>query len=158
LTDGTYFGIDTTTGNLYSIDVSTGNIGLVGPTLVTQVPTGCSFEASLTGSGSALYYTIGSTGVGTACTAFKDTLYQIDPTNGNSISIGQVTVGGSGVNVFIGSTLVAGTLYGFTSNGKEYTIDPNPADTTAGVATFVANTIMTGTNTTVSIIAAGASK
>jgi hypothetical protein len=95
-----------------------------------------------------LYYTIGSTGGGTGCTVFPDTLYQIDPTSGMTTLIGPVTVNGSGVNEFAGSTFVGGTLYGFTSTsgGQEYTIDPG-----TGVATFV-------TNTTVPIIGAGSSQ
>jgi hypothetical protein len=52
------------------------------------------------------------------------------------------------VNEFVGSAFVGGTLYGFTSGGKEYTIDP-----ATGIATFVANT--TQANTAVSIVAAG---
>jgi hypothetical protein len=93
-----------------------------------------------------LYYTIGSTGVGTGCTAFTDTLYQINPTNGATTTIGPVTISGSGVNAFVGSTFVGGTLYGFTSDGKEYAIDP-----ATGVATFL-------TGTTVPIIGAGSSQ
>jgi Bacterial Ig-like domain (group 3)/Putative Ig domain len=150
LTDGSYFGIDMVTGILYSINLTTGLTTSVGTTTTALVPAGCSFEASLTGSASAnvLYYTIGSTGVGTGCTAFTDTLYQINPTSGATTPIGQVTVSGSGVNAFVGSTFVGGTLYGFasTSGGQEYTIDPG-----TGVATFLKNT-------TVPIIGAGSSQ
>jgi hypothetical protein len=146
LTDGSYFGIDMVTGNLYSINLATGATTLVGATSSALVPAGCSFEASLTGSANVLYYTIGSTGVGTSCTAFTDTLYQIDPTNGTTTTIGPVTVSGSGVNAFVGSTFVGGTLYGFTSDGKEYAINP-----ATGVATVPANT-------TVPIVGAGSSQ
>jgi glutamine cyclotransferase len=83
-----------------------------------------------------LYYTIGSTG-GTGCTAFTDMLYAIDPTSGATTNGIQVTVNGSPVNAFVGSAFVNGTLYGFTADGKEYTIDP-----ASGVATFVANTLV----------------
>jgi hypothetical protein len=148
LTNGSYFGIDMVTGNLYSINLTTGATTLVGPTSSALVPAGCSFEASLTGSASAslLYYTIGSTGVGTGCTAFTDTLYQINPTSGATTPGVQVTISGSGVNSFVGSTFVGGTLYGFTSDGKEYAINP-----ATGVATFL-------TNTTAPIIGAGSSQ
>jgi hypothetical protein len=77
-----------------------------------------------------------------------DTLYKIDPTSAATTSIGQVTVNGLGVNEFAGSAFVGGTLYGFTSDGKEYTID-----SASGIATFVANTTLA--NTAESIIAAG---
>jgi hypothetical protein len=148
LTDGSYFGIDMVTGNLYSIDLTAGATTLVGPTSSALVPAGCSFEASLTGSANVLYYTIGSTGVGTGCTAFTDTLYQINPTSGATTTGVQVTISGSGVNAFVGSAFVGGTLYGFTSTsgGQEYTIDPG-----TGVATLVANT-------TVPIVGAGSSQ
>jgi len=148
LTNGSYFGIDMVNGNLYSIDLTTGVTTSVGTTTTALVPAGCSFEASLTGSASVLYYTIGSTGVGTSCTAFTDTLYQINPTNGATTTIGPVTISGSGVNAFVGSAFVGGTLYGFTptSGGQEYTIDPG-----TGVATLV-------TNTTVPIVGAGSSQ
>jgi hypothetical protein len=73
-------------------------------------------------------------------------LYQINPTSGATTTIGQVTISGSGVNAFVGSTFVSGTLYGFTSGGQEYAI--NPAN---GVATFL-------TNTTVPILGAGSSE
>jgi glutamine cyclotransferase len=112
------------------------------------VPAGCSFEASLTGSATVLYYTIGSTGVGTGCTAFTDTLYQINPTSGATTTGVQVTIGGSGVNAFVGSTFVGGKLYGFIAGGQEYTIDPG-----TGVATSVANT-----TPTTAIIGAGSSQ
>ena len=148
LTDGSYFGIDMVTGGLYSINLTTGVTMLVGPTSSALVPAGCSFEASLTGSATVLYYTIGSTGGGTGCTAFTDTLYQIDPTSGATTTIGQVTVSGLGVNAFVGSAFVGGTLYGFTSAGQEYTINP-----ATGVATSVANT-----TPTTAIIGAGSSQ
>jgi hypothetical protein len=81
-----------------------------------------------------LYYTVGSQG-GAGCTAFTDTLYAIDPTTGATTTIGQVTVNGSGVNAFVGSAFVSGTLYGFTAGGQEYAIDP-----ATGVATVPTNT------------------
>jgi len=135
LTNGSYYGMDAVTGNLYSIDVNAGTTMLIGPTSAPPVPAGCSFEASLTGSATVLYYTIGSTGVGTGCTAFTDTLYQIDPTSGATTTIGPVTISNSGVNSFVGSAFVGGTLYGFTADGKEYSIAP-----ATGVATFLTNT------------------
>ena len=140
LTDGSYFGIDMVTGDLYSINLNTGATTLVGPTSTALVPAGCSFETSVAGSATVLYYTIGSTGGGTGCTAFTDTLYQINLTTGTTTTIGQVTsvkvtVNGSGVNEFVGSTFVGGTLYGFTSDGQEYSI--NPAN---GMATFRVDT------------------
>jgi hypothetical protein len=104
-------------------------------------------EASLTGSASVLYYTTGYSGA-SCSTAMPDTLYKIDPTSGATTTIAQVTVDGLGVNEFIGSAFVGDTLYGFTSSGQEYTIDP-----ATGIATFVANT--TQANTAVSVIAAG---
>jgi glutamine cyclotransferase len=64
-------------------------------------------------------------------------LYAIDPTSGATTNGIQVTVNGSPVNAFVGSAFVNGTLYGFTADGKEYTIDP-----ASGVATFVANTLV----------------
>jgi hypothetical protein len=136
LTDGTYFGIDMVTGELYSINLTTGATTSVGttPTSTALVPPGCPFETSLAGSATVLYYTIGSTGGGD-CAAFPDTLYQINPANGATTLIGPVTVNGSGVNEFAGSTFVGGKLYGFSTGGGEYTIDP-----TTGVATFVTNT------------------
>jgi hypothetical protein len=146
LTDGSYFGIDATTGILYSINLTSGALTPVGqPTSTTLITAGCSFEASLTGSASVLYYTIGSTGGGNTCTAFTDTLYQLNPTNGTTTTIGPVTIGGNNVNAFVGSASVGGTLYGFTTNGKEYSIN-----TTGGVATFLANT-------TAAILGAGSS-
>ena len=60
-----------------------------------------------------LYYTIGYSGA-SCSTPMADTLYQIDPTSGTTTTIGQITVSGSGVNAFAGSTFVGGTLYGFT--------------------------------------------
>jgi hypothetical protein len=143
LSTGSYFAIDTVTGNLYSVDLSTGATTSVGPTSTTEVPAGCGFEASLAGSASVLYYTVGSQGTGTGCTAFADTLYTIDTTSGTTTTIGQIAVNGSPVNSFVGSAFVNGTLYGFTADGKEYTIDP-----ATGVATFV-------TNTSVNILGAG---
>jgi large repetitive protein len=148
LTNGSYFGIDMVTGNLYSINLTTGATTLVGPTSTALVSAGCSFETSLAGSATVLYYTIGSTGGdGTGCTAtaFPDTLYQINPTTGVTTLIAQVTVSGSGVNEFVGSTFVGGTLYGFTSAGQEYSIIP-----ATGVATFL-------TDTTALIFGAGSS-
>jgi hypothetical protein len=64
-------------------------------------------------------------------------------------TIGQVTISGSGVNAFVGSTFVGGALYGFTSvgsGGQEYAINP-----ATGVATFL-------NNTTAPIIGAGSSQ
>jgi hypothetical protein len=136
------------TGGLYSINLTTGVTTLVGPTSSALVPAGCSFEASLTGSATVLYYTIGSTGGGTGCTAFTDTLYQINPTTGATTTIGQVTVSGLGVNAFVGSAFVGGTLYGFTSGGQEYTINP-----ATGVAT-----VLTSTTATAPILAAASSQ
>jgi Bacterial Ig-like domain (group 3) len=145
LTDGSYFGIDAVTGNLYSINLTTGATTSVGATSAAVLPAGCTVEASLTGSASALYYTIGYSGA--SCSApMPDTLYQINPTNGLTTTIGQVTISGSGVNAFIGSTFVGGKLYGFTSDGKEYAISPATA-----VATLV-------TNTTTPILAAASSQ
>ena len=138
LTTGSYFAIDTVTGNLYSIDLSSGATSSPITTSPALVPAGCSFEASLTGSASVLYYTIGSQDAGAGCTAFPDTLYAIDPTNGSTTSIGQITINGIAANGFTGSTFVGGTLYGFTSDGKEYSI--NPAD---GVTTLLTNTTAT---------------
>jgi hypothetical protein len=138
LTTGAYYAIDNVDGTLYSIDLSTGATTPVGtiPTTTTLVTPGCTFEASLAGSANMLYYTIGiPPGQGTGCTASPDSLYAIDPKNGTTTTVGQVTVNGLGVNAFVGSAFVNGTLYGFTANGKEYTIDP-----ATGMATFVANT------------------
>jgi hypothetical protein len=149
LTDGSYFGIDMVTGNLYSIDLGTGattQVPLTSSTL-PLVPAGCSFEASLTGSATVLYYTVGFSG--TSCSSpMPDTLYQVTPTTGATTTIGQVTISGSGVNAFVGSTFVGSTLYGFTSTsgGQEYSINA-----TTGVATFL-------TNTTVPVIGAGSSQ
>jgi hypothetical protein len=145
LTNGSYFGIDMVTGILYSITIPTGATTSAGHTTTMVVPPGCPFETSLAGSANVLYYTIGSTGGGTGCPVFTDTLYQINPANGNTTTIGPVTVGGSGVNEFAGSTFVDGTLYGFTTIGGEYTINP-----TTGAATFV-------TDTTALIFGAGSS-
>ena len=137
LTTGSYFAIDMVTGILYSIDLTTGATTQVGSssTSTALVPAGCGFEASLTGSANMLYYTIGSNGVVTGCTAFNDTLYVIDPTSGATTNIGQVTINGSGVNAFVGSAFVGGALYGFTAGGQEYAINP-----ATGVAKFLTNT------------------
>jgi hypothetical protein len=76
-----------------------------------------------------LYYTIGFGG--TNCISpMHDTLYQIDPTTGVTTTIGQVSLDG-----FVGSAYVAGTLFGFTFDGREYSINP-----ATGVATFLTNT------------------
>jgi hypothetical protein len=152
LTNGSYFGIDAVTGNLYSIDLTTGATSQVGtaPTGAAVLPAGTRLDSSLTGSANMLYYTIGYVGPNFS-TRLADTLYQIDPTSGTATRIGQLTIsgsGGAGVNEFVGSAFVNGTLYGFTSGGQEYTIDP-----ATGIATFVANT--TQANTAVSIVAAG---
>jgi hypothetical protein len=77
-----------------------------------------------------------------------DTLYQIDPTNGNTTTVAPVTISGTPANGFVGSTFVGGKLYGFTAGGQEYTIDPG-----TGVATSVANT-----TPTTAIIGAGSSQ
>lgn len=152
LTDASYFGIDAATGDLYSIDRATGATTLVGPTSAAALPSGCTLESSLTGSANVLYYTIGYSGA--SCSSpLPDTLYQIDPTNGTTTTIGQVTISGSGVNAFVGSAFVGGKLYGFTADGKEYSINP-----ASGVATFLSNTTISGTNTSVAILAAGASQ
>ena len=137
LTDGSYFGIDAVTGNLYSIDLTTGATTLVGPTSTgVTLQAGCTFDTSLTGSASVLYYTVGYSG---GCNnPLPDTLYQIDPTSGATTLISLVTVKSSAVNEFVGSAFVGSTLYGFTSGGQEYTLD-----TTSGVATFLANTTPT---------------
>jgi hypothetical protein len=146
LTNGSYFGIDVVTGNLYSIDTAAGATTLVGLTSAPVLPAGCTLDSSLTGSASVLYYTIGYSGA--SCTSpMADTLYQINPADGTTMT-GPVTISGSGVNTFIGSTFVGGTLYGFTANGKEYSIAP-----ATGVATFLTNT-----TPTVSILGAGSSQ
>jgi hypothetical protein len=78
-----------------------------------------------------------------ACSASAtDTLYQVDPTSGITNSGVSLTVSGSAINGFIGSSYVGGTLYGF-STGQEYTVN-----TITGVATPVAST-------TVPIVGAG---
>jgi hypothetical protein len=127
LTDGSYFGIDMVTGNLYSINLANGATTPVGSTTTATLPSGCvSFETSLAGSANVLYYTVGFPG----CSMSTDMLYQIDPTTGLTTTIGPVSVNG-----FVGSTFVGGTLYGFTSDGQEYSI--NPAN---GMATFRVDT------------------
>jgi hypothetical protein len=146
LTTGAYFAIDNVDGTLYSIDLATGATTPVGttPTSTTLVTAGCTFEASLAGSANMLYYTIGVQ-AGSGCTASTDTLYAIDPTNGNTTDLGQVTISGSDVNAFVGSAFVNGTLYGFTADGHEYVIDP-----ATGAATLPKNT-------TANILSAGGS-
>jgi len=147
LTDGSYFGIDAVTGNLFSINLATGATTSVGSTSAAVLPTGCTVETSLAGSANVLYYTIGYSGV--SCSSpMPDTLYQINPTSGATTTIGQVTVSGSGVNTFVGSAFVGGTLYGFTAGGQEYTINP-----ATGVAT-----LLTGTTATAPILAAASSQ
>jgi hypothetical protein len=151
LTDGSYFGIDAVTGNLYSIDLTSGQTTPIGGSNSDGVvlPAGCTLEASLSGSANALYYTIGYSGA--SCSSpMPDTLYQIDPTNGNTTTVAPVTISGTPANGFVGSAFVGGKLYGFTSagsGGQEYTIDPT------GVATSVANT-----TPTTAIIGAGSSQ
>jgi hypothetical protein len=145
LTDGSYFGIDAVTGNLYSINLTTGATTLVGPTTAAVLPAGCTVETSLAGSTTVLYYTIGYSGADCS-SPMPDTLYQIDPASGSTTLIGPATVDGSGVNKFVGSAFVGGTLYGFAADGKEYSL--NPAN---GVATFM-------TNTAVPILGAGSSQ
>ena len=133
------------TGSLYSINLATGVTTSVGTTSAAVLPAGCTVETSLTGSANVLYYTIGYSGA--SCSSpMPDTLYQIDPTSGATTTVGQVTVSGSGVNAFVGSAFVGGTLYGFTSDGKEYAINP-----ATGVATFL-------TSTSAPIIGAGSSQ
>jgi hypothetical protein len=137
LTNGSYFGIDAVTGNLYSIDLTSGQTTPIGGSNSDGVvlPAGCTLETSLTGSASVLYYTIGYSGA--SCTnPMSDSLYQIDPTSG-AITGGPftITVNGSGVNEFVGSAFVGGTLYGFTSGGQEYTIDPATGVATSPVST-----------------------
>jgi large repetitive protein len=148
-TDGTYFAIDMVNGNLYSIDLGTGATAQVGanPTGAAVLTAGCTPDSSLSGSAKVLYYTFGYSGAGCG-SAMPDTLYQINPQDGTTMASVQVSVDGLSVNEFVGSAFVGGTLYGFTSGGKEYTIDP-----ATGMATFVANT--TQANTAVSVIAAG---
>jgi hypothetical protein len=163
LTDGTYFGIDAVTGILYSINTTSGATTQVGanPTSVALLQAGCTLDASLTGSGGVLYYTVGFTTPAptqanpnpTPCSApMTDTVYQINPDGTSAASPVTITVNGSGVNEFVGSAFVGGTLYGFTSGGKEYTIDTT-ATSTAGAATFVVNTVPA-----TSIIGAGSSQ
>jgi hypothetical protein len=88
-----------------------------------------------------LYYTTGfftPAGAANPCASPQpDTLYTIDPTTGNTTVIGPVTVSGSNVNEFIGSSYVGGKLYGFTISNpdQEYSID-----LTSGVATLVNST------------------
>jgi hypothetical protein len=134
LTGGTYFGMDSA-GNLHSIDLSSGAESQPVATSAGQVPAGCSFQASLTGSSSVLYYTLGYSG--STCTTqvpdLPDTLYEINSADG-SVAAGPFLISGTTAN-FVGSTFVAGVLYGFTADGKEYSIDP-----TSGTATFHANT------------------
>jgi len=140
LTDGSYFGIDAVTGNLYKIDLTTGATTPAGgvPTGAAVLPAGCNLDSSLSGSAgspSVLYYTIGYSG--TSCSSpMPDTLYQIDPTNGNTTTVGPIT--GTPANGFVGSAFVGGALYGFTSGGQEYTINP-----ATGAATSPVNTAPT---------------
>jgi len=137
LTDGRYFGIDAVTGGLYSIDLTMGTTTLVGPTSAAILPAGCNLDSSLAGSATVLYYTIGYSGA--SCNSpMLDTLYQINPTTLATTAGVQVTIGGSGVNAFVGSAFAGGMLYGFVSGGQEYTINP-----ATGVATFLANTTPT---------------
>ena len=149
LTNGSYFGIDAVTGNLYSIDLTSGQTTPIGGSNSDGVvlPAGCTLEASLSGSANALYYTIGYSGA--SCSSpMPDTLYQIDPTNGNTTTVAAVTISGTPANGFVGSAFVGGKLYGFTAGGQEYTIDPG-----TGVATSGANT-----TPTTAIIGAGSSQ
>jgi putative N-acetylmannosamine-6-phosphate epimerase len=76
-----------------------------------------------------------------------DTLYQINPGDG-SLAASPFAISGSTGN-FVGSTFVGGTLYGFTANGKEYSVDP-----TSGAATFLKSIAPAGT----SIVGAGSSQ
>jgi hypothetical protein len=142
-TDGTYFGIDNGTGNLYSIDLGTGATSSPIPTSTTPLPAGCNFEASLTGSANVLYYTVSYSG-GSCTGSLADTLYEINPSDG-SLAAGPFTISGS-TSDFVGSAFVGGTLYGFTSNGNEYSIDP-----TTGAAT-----LLKSLTPTTSIVAAAA--
>ncbi|HEY6274130.1 MAG TPA: Ig-like domain repeat protein [Terriglobales bacterium] len=136
-TDGSYFGIDAVTGILYSINIMTGATTMVGanPTGVAPVPPGCNPETSLSGSGTVLYYTVGFISGGNCnASTMNDTLYQVNPTTGATTAGVQLTVSGSGVNGFVGSAYVGGTLYGFTNTGQEYTIN-----TGTGAATSSTN-------------------
>lgn len=152
LTNGSYFAIDAITGTLYSINLSNGatnSLGATGAGLITAVPAGCNLESSLSGSATTLYYTVGYSGA--SCTSpLQDTLYAIDPTGQTPTSTVALTftVGGPGVNGFVGSAFVGGTLYGFTAGGGEYSIAP-----ATGVATLVVNT-----NPLTPIVAAGSSQ
>jgi putative N-acetylmannosamine-6-phosphate epimerase len=78
-----------------------------------------------------------------------DTLYQINPKDGTTTTGVPITIGASGVNKFVGSAFVGTTLYGFTSDGNEYTIDP-----TSGAATLLKSITPAGT----SILGAGSSQ
>jgi len=149
LTNGSYFGIDAVTGNLYSINLTSGQTTPIGGSNSDGVvlPGGCTLEASLTGSANALYYTIGYSGASCG-SSMPDTLYQIDPTNGNITTVGPVTISATPANGFVGSAFVGGKLYGFTAGGQEYTIDPG-----TGAAASVANT-----TPTTAIIGAGSSQ
>jgi hypothetical protein len=102
------------------------------PTATTLIASGCTFEASLAGSATVLYYTIGSQDATTGCTASPDTLYAIDPKSGNVTATVPITVGGSPASGFVGSAFVNGTPYGFTAGGQEYSINP-----ATGAATLV---------------------
>jgi len=148
LTTGSYFGIDSVTGFLYSISLQDGTTTQVGQTGAgIAVPAGCSLEASLSGSATTLYYSVGYGGPN--CNSpLQDTLYVIDPTGQAPTSTVVITVSGSPTNGFVGSASVGGTLYGFTTGGQEYSINP-----ATGVATLVANT-----NPVTPIVAAGSSQ
>jgi hypothetical protein len=139
LTTGSYFAIDNVTGTLYSIDLATGTTTPVGPTGIPNIGTSCGFNTSLAGSATVLYYTLAYTGA-SCSSAQPDTLYVINPTNGMTTTVGATSVTG-----FVGSAFVNGTLYGFTADGHEYSIDPS-----TGVATLL-NT------TTANIFGAGGS-
>jgi len=91
----------------------------------------------MAGSANVLYYSIGFSDSprGVCSQPLPDTLYQVDPTSGATTTIGPITVGGVGVNRFVGSAFVGGTLYAFTYDGQEYTINLS-----TGVATLVTNT------------------
>jgi hypothetical protein len=92
----------------------------------------------MAGSANVLYYSVGfgNRNSGPPCSGpLPDTLYQVDPNSGATTPIGPITIGGVGTNRFVGSAFVGGTLYGFTYDGQEYSIN-----LTSGVATFVTNT------------------
>jgi hypothetical protein len=87
----------------------------------------------------------------------SDTLYQIDPATGTATRIGQIAVNGSGVNQFVGSAFVGGTLYGFTTGGQEYSISLSPVNGNVN-ATLLHNITSTTNTATAPIVGAGSSQ